>query len=326
MIRLSSKHTMVLDPQGTARTFDLDAVFTDLRRCFRDCGVNEPWIADHIAMVVEEQLGTAADRRTTMMQEKDVHAMVMSLLAASGYEDVAAYYRERRSLPVPSPHARDMKAWDKTRVNDTLLRLLPLHEQERQNLANQVTGALEQLGFSSVSTDLIEQLALHAVASGSNRDHTPDNGQRKAWLLDADAWPVERCSDSTRKHMTRGILTAYPVSRVLPRVRLQLDLIAGAQEAGNPPLTELALLPAVNRCAAAAAELLHKAVRQLADLHPDGPPMPPHLLVIGIDTVVDDLVVPQSARSRKQLRHDLLTAIQSRLEQDCGDDILITLR
>ena len=114
MIKLSSKHTLVLDPCGQSRSLDVDAIRADLHRCFRRCGMGDPWAADHIAMVIEEQLSERDAGSLPALRETDVQALVCALLDASGFADVGEAYRDLHGGSPSRPPAA--LPWDADRL------------------------------------------------------------------------------------------------------------------------------------------------------------------------------------------------------------------
>ncbi|MBN2449131.1 MAG: hypothetical protein JXR77_02010 [Lentisphaeria bacterium] len=326
MIKLSSRNAMVLGPDGKARTMDLDALREDLRRSFQRCGIREPWTADQVAMVVEEHV-TERDRHPTpILCEADVHAIVISLLCANGFADVGQEYQHLHRAQTRCGRAdATLTVCDASRVRHILATSLPLDAEALERLAQATSAALAGLGLERATTELIRQVAIHLVHRDAHAVSPPEPADHDGvWLLPPGQWPVDLVSSETAGLVARKHLEPLPVSRVLPRARAVLDLARVAAARAPEGLTELAFLPALHRCARAAAELLEATTRLVAARTPGRRPLPPRLLTRGFETALASHFVPMCPRSAALLRSEVQQVLADGLLATCGPEAILT--
>lgn len=322
MIKLHSRHCLVAAPDGTVRSLDVEALRRNLRRSFRSCGVSEDWTADHIALVIEEHAaGTSTDRPP--LAERDLHAMVSALLAASGYEDVGRHYRDLVPAAADCAAPDPFRAWDQARIEAELSALLPVDESERQGIVARTASALAMIGLTAVRSELIRELGQHVLRRVV--DERRPGAADSPWLLRPDEWTVAAVPDAARL-VAAGALCLHPVSRFLPRIRLELDLRRLATLAATPPLPEIILLPALAHGLDAIAGLIAQTRRALADRGLQGVPPTAHLGVAGLDETVAEAVLPQSARAAKALRHEIEAIVTAKLPVGTERAALVTFR
>ena len=323
MIKLNSRHCLVSAGDGTVRTLDLEAVRSDLLQSFRVCGIDAAWVADHIALVIEEHLASSADPAAEPLPERDLQAMVGTMLAACGYDDVARAYRQGLPEGLETAAADPFRPWDQARIEADLAHVLPLDLEERRALAAITAKALTAMGLLHVRSALIGELGCHVMQRAMVVDSTsaPDS----LWLLAPTHWPLDTVPGAERL-VADGVLGLLPVSRLLPRVRLEVDLRRLAATVGTLPLPELVYLPALARVAGCVAALIRAARQAL----PAGPPRArspaAHVVVRGLDEVLHDALLPQSARAAKALRQEVRAVLESRLPGAAGEPVLLTFR
>lgn len=304
MIKLHSRHCLVQTATGAVQSLDTDRLRDDLQRAFRACGVSEDWIGDHIALVVEEH-AACPGAETPPLGERDLHAMVSSLLTASGYEDVGRRYREQLPASAQTADPDPFRPWDMDRLDQDLANLLPLGGDERRAMVQRLAAALAGLGLSAVRTELLRELARHLLQQSAAPPFPPASSP---FLMLPGQWPLY---DSPAAAALAGVgaLRAQAVSRFLPRLRLELDLARLAVSLGPPPVAEMAFLPALAQALDAALALLAVTRRRL-----DLASLPPaHLIVVGLEAAVDDALRPPTARAGKALRHELKAIVAAKL-------------
>jgi len=324
MIRLHSRHCLVTGADGTVHSLDGDALRHDLRRAFRACGITEDWSADHLALVIEEHVASRPEADHPPLAERDLHAMVLALLPAAGFEDVGRAYADlvpEATMPLdPDP----FRPWDRGRIDADLEALLPLAADERAAIAAQTEAALASLRLAQVRSDLIGSLARHFLQRRSAP--CPEAATDSPWCLPPGAWPVGAVPDAERL-IAAGVLSAFPVSRFLPRLRLELDLCRLAGSSGTPPLAEIVLLPALARALDGVVALFAEAHRAVwAVLPPPERRLPMHLRVRSLDDCVRNAMLPQCPRARKALCHDIRATIEAKLLAAGHTAMLLTFR
>ena len=327
MIKLSSSHTMVLDREGSLHSLDLEAVHRTLYRSFRCCGIREPWIADHIAMVVEEQLTTPNTSRAKPWREDDVHAMIAALLRASGYDDVGHAYCGEADLADEAGSEDEFSSWDRERVRREIRRALPLPHVPCETLVDKVLEALAALALPAVTNSFLRQLAVHLLRRESTAGKSASTSDpADFWLAAPGQWPATAEFEPLRAPAWRGMFHLYPVSRIFPRARLRVDLLPLAAQLVEPRLAELALLPEVHRAAAAAGRLLAAAQRHVDQRNGEGQTLEPRLIVLHLDALIESLQPPLPPRRVGRLREEVRQIIVSRVAACTGPRTLITFR
>ena len=323
MIKLHSRHCLVTTADGSVRSLDVAAVREDLRRSFQACGMREDWSADHIALVIEEYASSRGEPEQPPLSEADLHAMICTLLSASGFDDVVRQYRQLAPAASEVADPDPFRPWDRARLEAELTRIIPLAEEERAVIAVRTEAALIGLRLRLVRDELIRALAGHFLQQTvtENSPTSPDSH----WLLPPGGWALEEVADAERL-VRADALRLLPVSRFLPRVRLELDLLRLAAVTGTPPLAEIIYLPALARSLDCIGVLLAQVDRLLSPLLAR-PCLPPaHLVVYGLEAAVREVVLPQSARAGKALQREIRAMIEGRLTATGAAAVLVTFR
>jgi len=299
MIQLCSKKTMVLGRDGRQRSFDFGQLRRDLLACLRDCGVTEAWIAEHVALTVEEQVARWRVEGTPVLVEPDLDSLVCGALVASGYGDVAAAYQCRCELGSDRPDVGVFSDWDSARLERVLAGLVPLSADACQRLAGEVRGALTELGFRRVTDELLRQVAAHLLEHGR-----PEGRLEKpaGQLVIAPEGFAPLFSKAQSRLVAAGGVKILPVPGWLPRVRLEVDLpcLVGAASTVER-LSELILLP---RLHTACRELCAMAIvirEEVCNQKQDAAHHPAHLIVNGMDRLLSECAMPMSSRAERVL-------------------------
>jgi hypothetical protein len=323
MIKLHSRHCLVTAADGSVRSLDVEAVRRHLQHSFQACGMREDWSADHIALVIEEHASSRSGPEQPPLAEPDLHGMICTLLSASGFEDVSREYRARVPASAEPPDPDPFRPWDRARIEAGLQQVIPLDEDERAGIVARTEAALTALRLPLVRTELIRALGCHFMQDSAigNSSPPPDS----PWLLPPGGWPLGDVADAERL-VRLGALRLLPVSRFLPRVRLELDLLRLVAVSGTPPLTEIVYLPALARCLDCIGALLTQVRRVVSPLL--SPPRSPaaHLVVCGTEAAVSEIVPARSARAGKALQGEILGLIESRLPAGGAAAVLVTFR
>lgn len=312
MIKLSSAHSMLVTVGGAAVSFDAEQLRRELVHCFEHCGVTETWPVDHVLFILEEQLAEHSESGDHPFTENDVEGLVTSLLVASGYGDVAARFLHlKKGNPTEiirerfSPFADD-------RIARLVGACFPLSAVSCGAVARQVKSMLEEVRFSEASDEMIRQLAAHVLhhrlfqeaggGADDNRD-APDC-----------AGVVEGLPEGVRRHIETGVVAVHPVSPVLPRVRLAIDLSRFGEELGTPPLTELSVLPAFCLLCRDLVPALSALRASVHCAEPDPSLVPSHLVFAGIETLTADLMVPMSRRDMRAFLRELSVIVADEVQ------------
>jgi hypothetical protein len=323
MIKLHSRHCLVTAADGSVRSLDVDAVRRDLRRSFQACGVREDWCADHIALVIEEHAASRAAPEQPPLAEPDLHAMVCALLAASGFEDVGKEYRALLPAAAAPIDPDPFRPWDRARIAAELTHVIPLDEEERATIVARTEAALSALRLRLVRDELIRALGGHFLQQTVTEN--PPTAPDSPWLLPPGGWPLGEVA-AAEGLVHAGVLRLLPVSRFLPRIRLELDLLRLAAASGAPPLTEIVYLPALAHCLDCIVALLAQARAAVSPLL-SRPRLPAaHLVVCGIAAAVGEIARPPSARAGKALQREIRALVEGRLPTSGDAAVMVTFR
>jgi hypothetical protein len=324
MIKLHSRHCLVTGADGGVRSLDVDAVRRDLQHSFQACGIREEWSADHIALVIEEHASSRTGPDQPPLAEPDLHAMVCALLAASGFEDVGRQYRARLPAGAEPVDPDPLRPWDLAQIAAELTHIIPLDDEERAAIAVRTESTLVTLGGRLARAELVRALGRHFMQQAVTEASAP-TADDSPWLLPPGAWPVGEVAGAECL-VSAGALRPLPVSRFLPRVRLELDLVRLASASGVPPLTEIVYLPALGRSLDCINELLVQVRRVVVGLRSSSRSAAAHVVVHGIDAVVSQIVLPQSAAAGRALQREVRALIEGRLSARDDAAVLVTFR
>lgn len=324
MIKLFSGSCFLLDRRGRQRSFSFEDLRGELCSCFQACGVHDAWAEEHIAFVIEEQLARLRREGHNTFAEDELRTLVFSVLCDSGYGDVAAVYR--RAYGVPSaPAASDaLTAWDDDRIASGLPRSLPLAEADRDILVTRVRDALTSLGLTTVSDEFIRQLGIHFVRSVEAGESARAGGD-SSWLFEPEHWRRSAPAD-LEALATAGVIGFHPVSRLLPRVRLDLDLTRLARTTGTVPLLEIAFLQSLRHTCRQLLELFNGIRSEIVREVPHAAHHPSHLAVLGMARLIVDCTLPMRASAARAFTDEIVAVIRSEVEADAGFELLVTVR
>ena len=324
MIQLSAQRFLVVDRQGRQRPFSLDDVRENLQACFTTCGVTDAWPAEHISMILEEHLVRQQQEQTDAVAEAEIDTLICSVLTATGYGDVAAEYQRVCHLePVDALSGR-RTPWDERRLKTNLRLVLPLAEAELQELVHRVRGALQTLAISRVSDSFIRLLGAHLLqtaATGAREEQTDES----PWLLTASdlAGFLEKRAGQL---VSDGILQLHPVSRLLPRERVGLDLRQLATSMAPPPLTEIAFLPRLCSICRRVAPVMQQLHIEICNRKPHARFHPAHLIAQGVPVVVGRWLVPMNRRAASAFCQEVESVIRAEVIERVEFEVLLMFR
>ncbi|OGV81788.1 MAG: hypothetical protein A3K19_26345 [Lentisphaerae bacterium RIFOXYB12_FULL_65_16] len=295
MIKLCSQHALVVGYDGRQRPFSFDVLREELRLCFRQCGVAESWQAEHIALVIEEQILEAQGQLDAQVAEAEMDAMVTSVLLASGFGDVAATYRDRRKTQPHEMGKELFAAWDEVRLERQLAGFIPLSRAALPELVGRVKRALADLGLREVSDGLIQELGAHLLRN-SVRDSDAEQGVPDAGDVIGPAEWSALLTDAQRDLLDRGAVRLLPISAIFPRARIELDLSRVIPDAVQRPLAEIVFLPGLHRACGALRDTLVRVRGELCRRRPQAAQFPGHLIVKGMEILFESHLVPMRRR------------------------------
>jgi hypothetical protein len=163
---------------------------------------------------------------------------------------------------------------------------LPLSNTATRELAAQVSKRLGQLQFDAVGDALIRELAEHCLETAARRCRAPATAS-DGWLMPPGYWETF-LPENLAQLVRQRVLVVHPVSRLMPAIRLTLDLAALADSQPEGGLwTELQFLPLLRRTCNQVLEVLETLQPQAEGLLPAGAtPTPAYLAATNIDRVL----------------------------------------
>lgn len=323
MIQLHSQHSMVVGRDGQRRSFSFEDVRADVIQALRTCGSEEIWIAEHVLLVVEEHLVRRRGRGKSI-HETDVDRLVSDVLVASGYKDVARAYEERRGLDPVEELTATLAVWDRDRVRRTLLEALPLSEAEAESVTEGVVAALTVMGFGRVSDSLIRELGIHVLcgegAPGRHGDEAPSE-----FLLTEPALAARIGLAGTPWERDR-IVRIRPVSRLFPRVCVDVHMAALCGSLGGQNLTEMVLLPRVRSLCRFLTGILREARRCVGGCRADVLDVPAHVVIHGLDVTFERCMGPMGKRARRECDREIRSWFELDVASAVEFDLIVTYR
>lgn len=324
MIQLFSRHILIKDRNGLQIPFSFDDIRGELFACFQDCGVTEEWAAEHIVLVLEEQFVGAPEEAERIATRQELDQLVLAILRDAGFADVAAAYSRRRGGVAASRQSPSFEPWDTARL-ERVLKTVPLADGTTARDRIRETGeALQTLRLTCASDELIRQLGMH----GRGRDA----GQADAALLPRHDLPAPakgacdvRC-EVARDLIEQGVIRPHRVSPYLPRVRLDLSLDRLVDEPAAAPLLPLLFFPRLREASRIAGIVLNKMRELLCRDVPHAAAHPAHVVVLGMDTVVNDGFRPGRPDRACTLQAEILQWLEREIPQALAFDVIVTQR
>ncbi len=325
MIQLASTNLLVMDAQGRKRSFDADQLRRDLRQAFRTVGVTEDWLAEHIALTVEERIRSANDEQHCPMASTAVDKLVCTVLGAAGYNDVASEFSRIRDIDPLSHYRENMQPCSPERISALLRRSFPLADAQLQAISSQCADILRQHAFSLVSDRFICELAIHVIHRGPTQAADAASQGPAAVLADNAAWRA-RVSPATGAFMDSAALRPLPLSTIFPRVRVAVDIASACAAQDGAWLSELSLLSTARPLCSAALELLAIMRGELQAQLPNCADAPSHAIFTGCKSFLESAFSTSKRRDRLVLAQDLQELLQAALVRKAPFPLLLTVR
>jgi transcriptional regulator NrdR family protein len=331
MIRLTTSNLLVTDDQGRKQSFDTDLLRRDLRQAFRAVGVTEDWLAEHIALTVEERIRSANDEQHCPMAAPEVDKLVCTVLGAAGYNDVASEFSRIRDIDPLSHYRETMQPCSPERISALLRRSFPLAEAQLQSISNQCADILRQHAFSLVSDRFICELAIHVIhrgptQTGGGAPGVPPAAATPATVLsDTSAWRTRVCP-TTGAYLDSAALRALPLSTICPRARVAVDIASAFAAQDGGWLSELSLFSTVRPLCSAALELLMIMRDELQAQLPNCADAPSHVIFPGCKSFLESAFSTSKRRERLIIAQDLHELLQAALVEKAPFPLLLSMR
>jgi hypothetical protein len=296
MIKVYSGHLLIREGSGR-RTFSSEELRRQLWECCQAVGFPQDWLADHISLLIEDYLLDQRLPGGELPSRAEVDRLVARVLVDAGYADVAAEYCRRQRLG-PNAWSASHSPWSAERVQRLLATTVPVTAEELSRLVLLTIQALGSLGFARVTDELVRELGVHLLAQGSDSSAAVTATKPASpWLLTSkqcESLLTPAAADLLRDSVVR----LCPVSRLLPVLRLRVDLSRLGTRTASPPLTELAFLPALYHACQAVRDSLTALRNGIRDCEPITCLTPAQVTVAGLWHLVhDQFQCPAGARA-----------------------------
>jgi hypothetical protein len=311
MIKLYSECFLIPSTDGREIPYDFEALRTDLEGCFAAVGIHEPWVSDHILVAVREQLLAGATAgREQVAEAKAVDRIVSKLLIDAGYPDAAAEFNQKRRGQSPAGTISTKQGWDEQRVAAVISQHLPLSAAAAQELAAQVAEKLRHLQFPVVGDVLIREVAEHCLETAARRCRAPAPAS-DGWLMPPGYWQTFLPADQARL-VHRQVLVVHPVSRLMPAIRLTLDLAALAESQPHGGVwTELQFLPLLRQTCGQVLTVLETLQTQADELQPaNSSSAPAYLVATNLDQVLGYSFGQLRKAQARSLKREIINTIR----------------
>lgn len=352
MIQLANNKLCIVDSEGHPVELDLGLLEHDLVDAFRRLGFRDVWMAEDVSMTVEEKI---RESDATPMTRSDVDLLVISVLNASGFPDVAGAYADAHGKDPYEEVRKAMHPWTKEGVAAVIRRTLPVTRHQQDELCRLCLRLLESSGITSVTDKLLSDLALHFLLNNvrSTKDCIPEAGasstsaipsatqsaslpsgassssplsaSSSSSSLPSTDWR-EALSSASRALIKSGVLRALPISLVFPRARVSLDVALLAGQNAGGWLAPMPLSLSVEAVAPSILELLVGMRGEIARQHPLQADSPSHVVVPSFMAACHQGRKRGEKRADAELQQALADALDAFVAQRAKFQVVITIK
>ena len=256
MIRLCNSSVITVSVNGTTKVFEPEEVQGKLVKSLIATGIRDTWIAEDISLAVEYSLGDLGPAKVFTVSEID--SFVMKILREVGLNDVAEHYGTTQHAGLKTV------VLSRDRISDTVKRFLGLEGAELFTTADKVFNACTALGLNEAFPSLILELAKYyhhedfEKAAGLVTMPVAD-AAGDIWSLSAEQI-ISTLSEEATDMINSGILALSGISRLFPSIRIDVNFANFADYfALTPPVTELAMIPYLDKLGTALDEIVNSA-------------------------------------------------------------------
>lgn len=285
----------ILDGDGRLAAFEIETLQRAVAAAFAAAGDPDGYLAEDVALAVESTLASAAEEGRCFTRS-EVDSLVIRILEWAGCAEAARVFgRSGSRLEIAVDPVEES-------VRPILERHLGVGGRAAEELTRAAIAAVRQLGFPAAAPALYLELAREyehrlappelppAVAAA------PEAGKKPGRWLVAPGAVEAHLEGAARELFGQGILKFAGVARLYPNFRLSLDLARLAERAGlTPPVTELALAPALGHAGDAARAALTAARKLL----PDGAELPVYLKLPAAERFVREFMEADYPEGRR---------------------------
>ena len=278
MIHLATYRLPVTDQDGNPAELDIGMLEKRLADAFRKLGFSDVWMAEDVALTVEEKVRM---NDATPLSRADVDAIVVSVLNASGFQDVAREYASG-SGDFLADAQKDMRPWE-GRLGDVLRHALPLTERQIGDVSRLAEKVLQASGIAKATDRFLVALALHLLVNNSSSHvHFVEGmaeGAPKTPPRACTRWQDVPFSEAARGMMANGVLKPLPFSDIFPRARIAVGMEALMSQCASGWFSTIGLCAAFDAIAPCIIEILNAMRREISARHPLQADSPSHIIL-----------------------------------------------
>ena len=262
MIQLSSSAIMVVNEDGTRRSFEFDELQSRLYKSCLSCGINDSMLAEDITLSVEYVLKKISPG-VQVFAVSEINSFVVRMLEDAGYPEIARNFIKQNRI-----QKIDIKP-DISLVSGIVCKHLAVDGEELESIVGKVLASCDILKIDKSSPSLIIELARYYREKNfefkTSEFNIPLIKSGSPWCVKADEIIFSLSLDA-RVLTSANILSVKNVSRLFPAVKIDLSLFEAARFYSlENPLTELALLPCFRACATGINEISDVSGRLYGD-------------------------------------------------------------
>lgn len=253
MIKLCNSSIISVSVNGTTKVFEPEEVQEKLVKSLIATGNRDTWIAEDIALAVEYSLGELGPTKVFTVPEVD--SFVVKILREVGLSDVADHYGTVQHAGLKTVSISQEK------ISDTVARYLGVEGPELFSTVEKVAKACNALGLKDAFPSLILELAKHYhhedfEAATKYVSLPSSSSAEEVWCLMSEQI-ISTLAEETVEMIESGIIAVSGVSKLFPSIRMDVNFANFASSFSlEPPVTELALVPYLDRLAVALDEVV----------------------------------------------------------------------
>ncbi len=280
MIQLNPRNLLVRTQDGQEQFLDTDDLCLRLAEAFRQCAIDEAWIAETIIDVLENKV-QMANQSGVLLQENEIQEILVSALKDSGYSDVASCFARSANAP-SAPEVQencgtateqeqepqdDCQEWTTVELHDLLISKLQPSSDDLEYLLLELPAVLRLMALPAATPSLILELSAHLLRFRSVKSAaSPLSLDAKTQYISAEEWHLHLPPEA-QQLLDRGVLKLMPVSDILPAAVVECNL-SKLYSYPDAPQLELDLLTRLQNISTLLLGVLSAMGNQMAAMWP----------------------------------------------------------
>jgi hypothetical protein len=278
MITLSGNSIMLVLDDGAMEVFHPEDLQTSLYRSCLECGFDEPWMAEDIALSVEYLLLKTQDRRE--FTKNEIFSLAAKILEETGHVNIASRFRRNDKI-------RDEKtSAEYSSVSEFIAKHFSPEIAGSGELCANVSSAMRLMGIEKADPDLIMALVRHYRKTEIQTENFLSNAKSDfegGFIRKDDI--ISALEPEPAAYIANGVLSVNQISKLFPSVKIAVNFAKFAKmKYLSPPLTELILSQHLVSLANVIEAIKRKASDLYSSLSPTLPRADLPLVLKVIDT------------------------------------------